>query len=106
VNNDGGGIFSFLPQSSEEKYFEQVFGTPHGLDFSHLVALYGGTYVKARDWEHFEESLQRAIHSEGLNVIEVRTDRQENVMSHRRLWNYVSREILLSNHGETNENSC
>ncbi len=106
VNNDGGGIFSFLPQSSEEKYFEQVFGTPHGLDFSHLVALYGGTYVKARDWEHFEESLQRAIHSEGLNVIEVRTDRQENVMSHRRLWNYVSREILLSNHGEINENSC
>jgi 2-succinyl-5-enolpyruvyl-6-hydroxy-3-cyclohexene-1-carboxylate synthase len=33
VNNDGGGIFSFLPQSAEERYFELLFGTPTGLEF-------------------------------------------------------------------------
>ena len=31
INNDGGGIFSTLPQRGT-KGFEQVFGTPHGLD--------------------------------------------------------------------------
>lgn len=31
INNDGGGIFSTLPQRGVEG-FEEVFGTPHGLD--------------------------------------------------------------------------
>jgi 2-succinyl-5-enolpyruvyl-6-hydroxy-3-cyclohexene-1-carboxylate synthase len=31
INNDGGGIFSTLPQR-DSNGFEQVFGTPHGLD--------------------------------------------------------------------------
>ena len=34
VNNDGGGIFSYLPQKdSASEYFERLFGTPTGLDF-------------------------------------------------------------------------
>ncbi len=43
LNNDGGGIFEFLPQASQvtREEFEAVFGTPLGLDLSHLAALYG-----------------------------------------------------------------
>ena len=37
MNNDGGGIFSYLPQSTETNYFEHLFGTPTGLEFSHLA---------------------------------------------------------------------
>jgi len=33
VNNNGGGIFSFLPQSEHPKHFELLFGTPLGIDF-------------------------------------------------------------------------
>ena len=43
LNNDGGGIFEFLPQASQvtREEFEAVFGTPLGLDLSKLAALHG-----------------------------------------------------------------
>lgn len=43
VDNDGGGIFSFLPQHellSAERY-EQLFGTPHGTDLARLAEAHG-----------------------------------------------------------------
>ncbi|HVO41013.1 MAG TPA: 2-succinyl-5-enolpyruvyl-6-hydroxy-3-cyclohexene-1-carboxylic-acid synthase, partial [Aggregatilineales bacterium] len=44
INNDGGGIFSFLPQAGYPEHFESLYGTPTGLDFSHTAALYGATF--------------------------------------------------------------
>lgn len=93
INNDGGGIFSFLPQSSEKDYFEQLFGTPHGLDFSHAAAMYGGEYSKVGSWTEFQSVFEESFQIPGLKIIEVPTERESNVMKHRELWKYVSREI-------------
>ena len=41
LNNDGGGIFHFLPVAREGADFEEHVATPHGLDFAHAAALYG-----------------------------------------------------------------
>jgi len=90
VNNDGGGIFSFLPQGNPElvasRDFEALFGTPHGLDFSHTAALYGARFVRPASWPEFHAALAAAIESPGLNIIEIRTDRAANVERHRELW--------------------
>ena len=104
INNDGGGIFSFLPQASEKEHFEELFGTPHGLDFSHAVKMYGGDFTRVRDWEHFREAVICSFEKEGLKVIEVQTNREENVQLHRKLWNDVSQEINLSFIGEIHAN--
>jgi 2-succinyl-5-enolpyruvyl-6-hydroxy-3-cyclohexene-1-carboxylate synthase len=94
VNNDGGGIFSFLPQGNADivapRDFEALFGTPHGLDFSHAAALYGARLVRPESWAGFHAALAAAIDAPGLNIIEVRTDRAANVERHRELWSAVS----------------
>ena len=93
INNDGGGIFSFLPQSKEERHFETLYGTPIGLDFSKVVDMYNGSYEKVESWEEMR-TLFRSIESrKGLNVIEVPTDRKNRVNIHREMLDHVSQEI-------------
>lgn len=93
INNNGGGIFSFLPQASYPKNFEQLFGTPLDLKFEHVVHMYNGSYDLITDWDHFTSSFRRNMENEGLSVMEVTTNRATNLQEHRDLWNFVSREI-------------
>lgn len=93
INNNGGGIFSFLPQAKEPKHFEKLFGTPLDLDFSHIVEMYKGKYDLIQDWEHFSDTFAQNQEIGGLKVLEIRTTRDSNLKEHRDLWNSVSREI-------------
>jgi 2-succinyl-5-enolpyruvyl-6-hydroxy-3-cyclohexene-1-carboxylate synthase len=93
INNNGGGIFSFLPQAKQEKHFESLFGTPTNLQFEHVVRMYDGNYTKADTWDKFRESVASSFSTAGLHVIEVCTSRQENAKKHRHLWENVSLEI-------------
>ena len=88
LNNDGGGIFSFLPQATVEP-FETLFGTPHGLDFRPFVEGYGGDFVRVERWPEFRSVLAERIGWPGLHVVEVPTDRQRNVALHRAAWRSV-----------------
>ncbi|WP_113927221.1 2-succinyl-5-enolpyruvyl-6-hydroxy-3-cyclohexene-1-carboxylic-acid synthase [Bacillus sp. P14.5] len=93
VNNNGGGIFSYLPQAKEKDHFEHLFGTPADLDFSHAANLYGAEHSKADTLESLEKSLSDWQSAEGISIIEAVTNRDENVRNHREMWNNVSREI-------------
>ena len=88
LNNDGGGIFSFLPVARERDAFEEHVATPHGLDFGRAAALYGCAYTRADDPAALRTALDAA--GDGVALIEVRTDRDENVALHRRVWAAVA----------------
>ncbi|MCP3028299.1 2-succinyl-5-enolpyruvyl-6-hydroxy-3-cyclohexene-1-carboxylic-acid synthase [Halobacillus sp. A5] len=90
INNDGGGIFSYLPQSSQSEYFEELFGTPMGLDFQKVITMYGGTHRRVIDWEGYKEALASSYEELGLSVVEVMTDRENHVDFHRERWNEVA----------------
>lgn len=90
LNNGGGGIFSFLPQADEPEYFEELFGTPHGLDFHHVAELYGLGYRQIDGWEAFRSAVRASIAAPGVTLLEVRTDRRANVALHRDLWASVA----------------
>ncbi|HYB00033.1 MAG TPA: thiamine pyrophosphate-dependent enzyme, partial [Ktedonobacteraceae bacterium] len=93
INNDGGGIFSFLPQAAHPQHFEQLFGTPTGLDFHHVVEMYGGRFHRVENWEVFRKAVNLALHNSGLDVIEILTERTSNVKMHRYLWEVVDQAI-------------
>lgn len=85
-NNNGGGIFSFLPQAKHEKHFEMLFGTPTGLDFEQAVHMYGGTFSRISNWQDFRAQVSESIVAKGFSVIEVPTERAKNADLHRKLW--------------------
>jgi 2-succinyl-5-enolpyruvyl-6-hydroxy-3-cyclohexene-1-carboxylate synthase len=76
VDNNGGGIFSFLPQASslEVNEFEWLFGTPHDLD---LVAVAQGLGYDATEAHNLDDILLS-----GAEVVVCRTDRAANVKVH------------------------
>ena len=83
VNNDGGGIFSLLPQAADDEVFERIFGTPHGGDLAQLVSGYGGNHRRLRSVEDLTDAL--AEPPKGVRVMEIRTDRRDNARLHRAL---------------------
>src|SRR2546421_250163 len=93
VNNDGGGIFSFLPQAAYPEHFEQLFGTPTGLDFRLAVEMYDGQFQKIASWEQFRKAVSRGLQTGGLHVIEVPTERTSNVKMHRQLWEAIEKSL-------------
>lgn len=94
INNEGGGIFSFLPQAEHKKHFEPLFGTPLSLDYSKVIEMYGGQYEEVSSWEQFRDSLGKTSEAKGLSVIEVKTNREENAAWHRQKWKQIERALL------------
>jgi 2-succinyl-5-enolpyruvyl-6-hydroxy-3-cyclohexene-1-carboxylate synthase len=95
LNNDGGGIFSFLPQADVPEHFEALFGTPHGLDFSPFVEGYGGDFLRIATWHEFRDRLGVGLGTPGLHVLEVPTERQRNLELHRAAWQATSQTRRL-----------
>jgi 2-succinyl-5-enolpyruvyl-6-hydroxy-3-cyclohexene-1-carboxylate synthase len=89
LNNDGGGIFHFLPVARERDAFEEHVATPHGLDFARAAALYDCDYVRADDPAALRAAVDAGLEGGGVSLIEVRTDREANVAAHRRVWDAV-----------------
>ncbi|HEX8818391.1 MAG TPA: 2-succinyl-5-enolpyruvyl-6-hydroxy-3-cyclohexene-1-carboxylic-acid synthase [Archangium sp.] len=89
VNNDGGGIFSFLPIAQAEgarKHYESLWGTPHGVDLSHAAALYDARFRRPDSPQALRAALAEGLKG-GLHLIEARVaERTTNVDLHRRLF--------------------
>lgn len=85
VNNDGGGIFSFLPIAAYPEVFETYFATPHGLHFAGAAALFGLEYRQPRDRGEFLEALRWAHTQQCSVLIEIRTERVSNHALHQAL---------------------
>ncbi len=93
LNNDGGGIFSFLPIAQFSAIFEPYFGTPHGLSFEHAAAMFGIPYNRPRSQEEFKAAYLGALQRGTSSLIEVPSNRAENLAKHRLLQQSLARSI-------------
>jgi 2-succinyl-5-enolpyruvyl-6-hydroxy-3-cyclohexene-1-carboxylate synthase len=93
VDNGGGGIFDFLPVASQRDAFEEHIATPTGLDPAHVAQLFGLDHRQVGDVVSFRSALDQGLGSDGVTLIEVRSDRAANVRLHRRVTNAVLTEL-------------
>jgi 2-succinyl-5-enolpyruvyl-6-hydroxy-3-cyclohexene-1-carboxylate synthase len=91
IDNEGGGIFSFLPQAQamEGDQFEQLFGTPHSVDFAALAKTHGIAFT----WVSTAQELRRELGNPATSMIGVRTDRSKNVDDHNALYSAVAAAV-------------
>ncbi len=89
IDNDGGGIFSFLPQATTDApevglpdHYEELFGTPHGIDVGPIVTALGGEYQSVGA-AGLRDALAASIARPGVRVLSFRTNRARNVDLHR-----------------------
>ena len=100
VDNDGGGIFSFLPQGLADRpelglpaHYEELFGTPHGLELGPVAIALGARHRRVEDGADLARELMAAVSQPGVDVLELRTERARNVELHRRALAAVERAL-------------
>jgi 2-succinyl-5-enolpyruvyl-6-hydroxy-3-cyclohexene-1-carboxylate synthase len=85
-DNNGGGVFNFLPQAQHPDVFEEIFATPLGLDFAQVARLYGLVYSPVTDRSGLEPAISDAIDKATPTMVVVRFKRDDSVSGHRLCW--------------------
>ena len=82
-NNDGGGIFEYLPQKGTP-HFDYLFSTAQGLDYSGLATLYGIDFVRVTSNDELKNALQNYVGTTGVHVIEIPTSKERSRELHKK----------------------
>jgi 2-succinyl-5-enolpyruvyl-6-hydroxy-3-cyclohexene-1-carboxylate synthase len=95
IDNDGGGIFSFLPQATElaPPVFERLFGTPHGTDLAGMARAHGLDVAVVDEVSGMAEVVAAWAERGGVRVAVVRSDRAANVATHREIGDAVGHAL-------------
>ena len=94
-NNDGGGIFEYLPQKGT-KHFDYLFSTSQGLDYSGAAKLYGCGYTKISSSDELSSVLSKIGQESGVHIIEIPTNREYSRELHKKYTKVsVDMEALL-----------
>ena len=94
-NNDGGGIFEYLPQKGT-KHFDYLFSTSQGLDYSGAAKLYGCGYTKISSPDELISVLANVSQEIGVHIIEIPTNREYSRELHKKYTKVsVDMEALL-----------
>ena len=101
LNDQGGGIFEYLPVAEQApEAFERFFVTPPGADLAAACATYGVAHAVAEDPATLGEALRQRLATTGVQVIEVPVDRAANTAAHRRYWSAVGAAALAMRRDE------
>jgi 2-succinyl-5-enolpyruvyl-6-hydroxy-3-cyclohexene-1-carboxylate synthase len=96
LDNDGGGIFNFLPQAEHNDVFEELFGTPLGLRLEDVARLYDLQFTSVREAVELPAALKAALASPQSTLVAARFARDSSVLGHRSCWSAVAEELTIA----------
>jgi len=106
VNNDGGGIFSFLPiaKHGNDVNFDEFFGTPtNAFSFAKGADAFGLPFESSRNFGDFKASYKKAVSLGEPSIVEARVlGRDLNVQVHAEITKAISN--LITDHYKTDGN--
>lgn len=91
INNEGGGLFNFLPISEEKDVFKKYFLTPVNLDFEKIIKTFGLDYKLVKTSTQLKIAINRL--SDIPQVIEIKTDAVKSLQKRKDYWNSVVKEV-------------
>jgi 2-succinyl-5-enolpyruvyl-6-hydroxy-3-cyclohexene-1-carboxylate synthase len=96
VDNDGGGIFSFLPQADAlaADEFERLFAAPHGADLAAIAAAHGVPVTTPELAAEVGPAVADAVAAGGVRMVHIRTNRAANVAVHDEINRMVEGDLL------------
>ncbi|HUV30051.1 MAG TPA: 2-succinyl-5-enolpyruvyl-6-hydroxy-3-cyclohexene-1-carboxylic-acid synthase [Acidobacteriota bacterium] len=93
LNNNGGGLFDLLPVAEHADVFEEFFVAPHGRTFEKAAAMYDVPYERPDSAQSFTEACRGAQEDGASRLIEVMTDRQESIETHKRIREQIAKAL-------------
>lgn len=92
VDDDGGGIFEYLPSAASDRAdFERLFATPQRANLAYACETYGVPCTTAVSPAALRDAL--AAHAGRVRAIVVPVDRAANTAAHRAYWRAVAAEL-------------
>ncbi|MCU1427118.1 MAG: 2-succinyl-5-enolpyruvyl-6-hydroxy-3-cyclohexene-carboxylic-acid synthase [Actinomycetia bacterium] len=88
VDNDGGGIFSYLPQQDLAE-FETLFATPQRVDLVAVARAHGVDAERVTRAPELPGAVKESVGRGGVRVLVVPVDRPSSVARHQSLWRAV-----------------
>ena len=96
INNFGGGIFSFLPIAAFPLHFEKFWAAPHSFTFKHAAEMFGIPYSNPATLPEFAAALKTAAQSNAPALIEIHTNRDQNIKIHRAIQEHIRKTLDAS----------
>jgi len=93
INNFGGAIFSFLPIAAFPEHFEKFWGTPHPYTFKKAAEMFRVPYNNPSTVTEFTAALKTAIESGAPALIEVSSNRAENLKIHQAIQEHIRKTL-------------
>jgi len=96
LNNQGGGIFSFLPIASQKDIFEPFFAAPHNLNFRSVSSMFNLNYFNPESISTFEKDFSKALKANKSAVIEIFSEREKNTQHIKILRQKIAKSVFES----------